>query len=78
MDDFEGLERGDLRSSDDGELPTLTRSREATGEGDRDDSERERQALVSQMPRTVLSRLSLLSTLIATLVVAGSAGINPI
>jgi len=47
-------------------------------EGENDEPERQRQALVTQMPRTMLSRLSLLSTLIATLVVAGSAGINPI
>ncbi len=36
------------------------------------------QALVVDMPRNLLSRLTLLSTLLATLVVAGSAGIRPI
>lgn len=62
-----------------GELPGISRRHKAAEwKGKEHDSQRERQALVVQMPRTVLSRLTLLSTIIATLVVAGSAGINPI
>lgn len=65
---LKGLERGDLREAG-GPAPQA---------GERHDSERQHQALVTAMPRTMMSRLTLLATLIATLVVAGSAGINPI
>ena len=47
-------------------------------EGETDGSQRHRQALVAEMPRGSLSRLTLLSALLVTLVFAGSAGIGPI
>jgi hypothetical protein len=47
-------------------------------EGESSGSRRKYQALVATMPRTVLTRLTLLSILVVTVMFAGSASVGPI